>query len=154
MLSINEHYIFSLRQQCKLKIGVIVLRGIFRTMWNTQDWVVLFNWLTAFSKKKKASTSTQGPKYAFSFSLRCYSRESLEELWFKQLQESNSNYLSVISMRWMELIIHLRNLARFGTICTILKNVKITDGEVLILVKLKPATLIKVTLLYGCLSHF
>ena len=54
----------------------------------------------------------------------------------------------------MELIIHLRNFARFGTICTILKNAKITDGEVLILIKLKPATLLKVTLLYGCFSHF
>ena len=42
--------------------------------------------------------------------------------------------------------------ARFGIICKILKNVKNNHGGVLILVKLqvKPATLLKVTLLHGC----
>ena len=34
------------------------------------------------------------------------------------------------------------------------KNMKNTHGEVLLLVKLKPATLIKVTLPHGCFSRF
>ena len=44
-------------------------------------------------------------------------------------------------------------IIRFGTICTIKKNVKSTHGGVLLLVK-KPATLLKLALLHGCFSRF
>ena len=43
--------------------------------------------------------------------------------------------------------------ARFGTIFYHLKNVKITHGGV-ILLRLKPSTLLNVTLLHGCFPHF
>ena len=48
-------------------------------------------------------------------------------------------------------------VARFGTFCTNLKNVKNIHGGVLIFSKvagLKPATLLKLTLLHGCVSRF
>ena len=44
---------------------------------------------------------------------------------------------------------YIRRFARFGTTCTILKNVKNTHGRVIVLV-----TLLKVTLLHGCFSRF
>ena len=44
-------------------------------------------------------------------------------------------------------------VARFGTICIILKNVKNTDGGVLILGKLQ-ATLLKLALFHGCFLRF
>ena len=51
---------------------------------------------------------------------------------------------------------YMRSFARFGTICTILKNVKNAHGGVLLLVKSrsKCGTLLKVTLLHGYFSRF
>ena len=48
------------------------------------------------------------------------------------------------------------HFARFGTVCTILKNVKSTHGRVLPLktVQVEACTLLKVKLLHGCFSCF
>ena len=49
-------------------------------------------------------------------------------------------------MRWVLLLTHQWWVARFGAICTILKTWKTTV--------LKPATLLKVSLLHGCFSRY
>ena len=72
---------------------------------------------------------------------------------FAKFWEITKNTFFIEHLRWLLLspispmkILYIWCIARFGTICTIFKNVKNTHGRLLILVKLQ--------LFHGCFSPF